>query len=68
MGYVTGTLKTPYKGADTTIWLSAEEEPLPSGNYGIDRKQKKWFDHALNDQLAADLWDWSNEQVREFLG
>ncbi|MCA6073848.1 SDR family NAD(P)-dependent oxidoreductase [Fulvivirga sedimenti] len=68
LGYVSGTLKTPYDGADTSIWLAAEKEPLPSGKYWYERKTRPWSEYALDDNLAADLWDWSGEQVRTFLG
>jgi len=67
MGYVLGILKTPYKGADTTIWLAAENDPLPSGEYWYERKTRAWNVAALNNKLAADLWEWSSEQVDTFL-
>jgi dehydrogenase/reductase SDR family protein 13 len=68
VGYVSGILKTPYKGADTTIWLAAESDPLPSGEYWYERQQRKWPPAAMNDQLASQLWDWSGQQVEPFLG
>ncbi len=68
LGYVSGTLKTPYDGADTSIWLAAEPSPLPSGKYWYERKQRAWGHHALDDGLASDLWEWSGRQVSGFLG
>ncbi len=68
LGYVLGVLKTPYKGADSTIWLAAEKDDLPSGKYWRERKIRTWKGPVLDDQLAQDLWNWSGTQVKDFLG
>ncbi|MEJ2003569.1 MAG: hypothetical protein P8X57_01070, partial [Cyclobacteriaceae bacterium] len=68
IGYIFGILKTPYKGADTSIWLSAEKEPIPSGKYWSERREREWPKAVENDTLSTELWDWSGKKVASFLG
>ena len=65
-GYVTGKLKSPTEGADTTIWLSATEDSIPGGRYWKDRAQVPWTDAVMNDKLSKELWDWSGQAVSDF--
>lgn len=65
-GYVTGKLKSPTEGSDTTIWLAATEEVIPGGRYWKDRAQRSWEENVLDDELCRALWQWSTIVTEEF--
>ena len=57
-------LRTPAQGADTLVWLAADDEPLASnGKFWLDRRQRSI--HKLpstkktdTPERRAELWDW----------
>ena len=57
-------LRTPEQGADTLVWLSADDEPLESnGSFWLDRGQRSF--HELPTTRRTDtpdrreqLWCW----------
>lgn len=57
-------LRTPEQGADTLVWLAAEDEPMrTNGGFWLDRRERSL--HKLpstrrtdNAQRRAELWDW----------
>jgi NAD(P)-dependent dehydrogenase (short-subunit alcohol dehydrogenase family) len=60
-------LRTPDQGADTMIWLAADDEPLRStGSFWLDRRRRN--PHRTNTTRRTDtatrraeLWDWCVE-------
>jgi NAD(P)-dependent dehydrogenase (short-subunit alcohol dehydrogenase family) len=57
-------LRTPAQGADTLVWLAADDAPLASnGKFWLDRRQRSI--HKLpstkksdTSERRAQLWDW----------
>jgi NAD(P)-dependent dehydrogenase (short-subunit alcohol dehydrogenase family) len=58
-------MRTPERGADTVIWLAAspEVEGL-TGKYFIDRKEKQSNRESYDPEVAARLWEVSEQMVR----
>ena len=55
-------LRTPEKGADTSVWLAASPEVEGvSGGYFRDRREIRPSEAALDDSAAARLWKASEE-------
>jgi hypothetical protein len=61
----TGML-TPEQGADTVVWCATSEEVADqSGGYYQDRTRLRPSAVALDDDLARELWDRSDEWCGE---
>jgi NAD(P)-dependent dehydrogenase (short-subunit alcohol dehydrogenase family) len=60
LGYATGFLKTPEKGAETTVYL-ATNEVQESGLYWADKKIRKHNHLADNQKFLTAFWEWSAE-------
>lgn len=68
-------LRTPAEGADTLVWLAADDgEPLrSSGDFWLDRRRRKI--HRLPSTVRSDtplrrreLWDWCVAQTDAQIG
>lgn len=62
LGYLTGKLATPRRGADTAIWL-ASEEAAPGGAYWQDRKVRAHNPIADRRELRDAFWDWTVSEL-----
>ena len=58
LGYLTGGLRSPAKGAETAIFL-AQEPAQPGGQYWFDKKLRPPTPNMQNKELAARLWEMS---------
>jgi len=59
LGYLTGFLKTPARGAETAVYLATTDLP-ENGQYWADKKMRPMNPIAADKQLAHAFWEWSN--------
>jgi NAD(P)-dependent dehydrogenase (short-subunit alcohol dehydrogenase family) len=62
LGTVTGRLKTAAQGAETSVYLAANDI-LPSGEYWADEAVRPMNPIARDESLAHGLWVWSDTIV-----
>ena len=62
LGYLTGKLATPRRGADTAIWL-ASHAVAPGGAYWQDRRIRAHNPLADRRELRDALWDWTLSEL-----
>ncbi len=58
VGYATGKLVTPRKGAETAVYLAANTVDF-SGLYGANKAIRTHNPIADQDYFCQDFWDWS---------
>jgi NAD(P)-dependent dehydrogenase (short-subunit alcohol dehydrogenase family) len=58
LGYLTGGLRSPAKGAETAVFL-AQEPAQPSGQYWFNKKLRPPTPTMQNKELATRLWEMS---------
>ena len=57
-------LRSPDGGADTTVWLLAEQPPVPAGGLWHDRRRRPdhfWGTNRADDAAVERMWDWVTE-------
>ncbi len=63
LGYATGFLKTPEKGAETALYL-ATNDVQPSGLYWANKKIRTHNPIANDKAFLAEFWEWSAKRIR----
>lgn len=67
LGYLTGILSTPKRGARTAVYL-ATTPGLPGGRYWASQKERAMNPLAQDGGLTKELWDWTNQELGPYLG
>jgi NAD(P)-dependent dehydrogenase (short-subunit alcohol dehydrogenase family) len=58
-------MRTPERGADTIIWLASSPDVEGiTGKYFVDRKEKQSNGESYDPEVAARLWEVSEQMVR----
>jgi NAD(P)-dependent dehydrogenase (short-subunit alcohol dehydrogenase family) len=58
--------KTPFQGSKTTIHVVTKKDNV-SGEYYDDARVAKMSTLAMNDTIVQDLYDWSLNEVKNYL-